>query len=100
MVAPRPGTVYWRAYQSGGAGHYLVIRGADGRDYVFMHLRDPSPLAPGTGVAAGSQIGLVGSTGSSSGAHLHFEIWPDGWYSSAASQPIDPLPELQAWAGT
>lgn len=99
VVAPRAGTVYWRAYQGGGAGHYLVIRGVDGRDYVFMHLQAASPLAPGTPVAAGTPVGAVGSTGSSSGAHLHFEIWPEGWYSSERSQPIDPLPELRAWAG-
>ena len=30
--------------------------------------------------------------------HLHFEIWPDGWYASDDSQPIDPAPDLRAWA--
>ena len=38
LVAPVAGTVYWLAYQAGGAGHYVVDRGTDGRDYVFMHL--------------------------------------------------------------
>ena len=99
LVAPRPGAVHVRAYQGGGAGHYLVVRGTDSRDYVFMHMRDASPLPPGTPVAAGTPIGHVGNTGSSSGAHLHFEIWPDGWYASESSLPIDPLPELLAWAG-
>jgi murein DD-endopeptidase MepM/ murein hydrolase activator NlpD len=98
LVAPRAGAIHVRAYQGGGAGHYLVLRGSDRRDYVFMHLRDASPLAPGTAVAAGGHIGYVGNTGSSSGAHLHFEIWPNGWYASEASQPIDPLPELLASA--
>jgi murein DD-endopeptidase MepM/ murein hydrolase activator NlpD len=50
-------------------------------------------LAPGQAFAA------VGSTGASSGPHLHFEIWPDGWYSGKDSRPIDPLPQLMAWAG-
>jgi murein DD-endopeptidase MepM/ murein hydrolase activator NlpD len=99
LVAPRAGTIHVRGYQGGGAGHYLVLRGADRRDYVFMHMREASPLAPGAPVAAGALIGHVGNTGSSSGAHLHFEIWPNGWYASAASAPIDPLPELLAWAG-
>ena len=99
LVAPHPGTVHVRAYQGGGAGHYLVVRGADRRDYVFMHMREASPLAPGAPVAAGAPIGHVGNTGSSTGAHLHFEIWPNGWYASEGSQPVDPLPELLAWAG-
>ena len=99
LVAPRAGTVHHRAYQGAGAGHYLVIRGADRRDYVFMHMREASPLTAGMGVSAGAPIGHVGNSGSSSGAHLHFEIWPDGWYAAAGSQPIDPLPELLAWAG-
>jgi murein DD-endopeptidase MepM/ murein hydrolase activator NlpD len=100
LVSPRAGFVYWRAYQAAGAGHYLVIRGDDGRDYVFMHLQDGSILVTkGQAVAAGQRLGSVGNTGDSHGAHLHFEIWPDGWFSSDASKPIDPLPELLAWAG-
>lgn len=99
LVAPLPGTVYWVDFQDGGAGHYVVERGDDGRDYVFMHLETGSiTVAKGDRLAQGQQFGRVGSTGSSSGPHLHFEIWPDGWYSSKSSAPIDPLPQLQAWA--
>jgi murein DD-endopeptidase MepM/ murein hydrolase activator NlpD len=101
LVAPLAGTVTWVKFQAGGAGHYVVLRGVDGRDYVFMHIRTGSILvAKGAALAAGQQFAQVGSTGGSSGPHLHFEIWPDGWYSSADSTPIDPLPQLQAWAGT
>ena len=42
VVSPRAGFVAWRAFQKGGAGHYLVVRGDDLRDYVFMHLLDGS----------------------------------------------------------
>ena len=99
LVAPVASSVYWIAFQKGGAGQYVVLRGTDGRDYVFMHLVKGSvSVAKGQALAAGGQFGLVGSTGSSSGPHLHFEIWPDGWYASKASVPIDPLPQLQAWA--
>jgi murein DD-endopeptidase MepM/ murein hydrolase activator NlpD len=101
LVAPIASTVTFVAYQAGGAGHYVVIRGADGRDYVFMHLEAGSILvAKGAVLAVGQQFAQVGNTGSSSGPHLHFEIWPNGWYSSKESQPIDPLPQLLAWAGT
>jgi murein DD-endopeptidase MepM/ murein hydrolase activator NlpD len=97
LVAPQAGTIHWRAYQAGGAGYYLVLDG-DGDDfmYVFMHLRQGSLLvSKGDHVAAGQQIAQVGNTGSSEGAHLHFEIWEGAWY--AGGHPIDPLPALKAW---
>ena len=98
VVSPRAGFVAWRAFQRNGAGHYVVVSGDDGRDYVFMHLQDGSVLVQkGQAVTAGQPLGAVGSTGASSGPHLHFEIWTDGWYEEG-SRPIDPLPDLLAWA--
>ena len=98
LVSPVDGTVYWRKVQPGGAGHYLIIRDAKGVDYVFMHLAAGSELVEkGDTVRAGQRIAAVGNTGSSQGPHLHFEIWPDGWYAPQ-SEPIDPLPTLRAWA--
>jgi murein DD-endopeptidase MepM/ murein hydrolase activator NlpD len=100
VVSPRAGFVTWRAYQAEGAGHYVVVRADDARDYVFMHLQDGSiAVEKGQGVAAGEPIGAVGATGRADGAHLHFEIWPHGWFADG-SEPIDPLPDLLAWAGT
>ena len=100
LVAPIAAGVYWVAFQAGGAGKYVVLRGADGTDYVFMHLKAGSITArKGATLAAGQPFAQVGNTGSSSGPHLHFEIWPDGWYASADSHPIDPLPDLLAWTG-
>jgi murein DD-endopeptidase MepM/ murein hydrolase activator NlpD len=99
VVAPRAGFVSWRAYQAEGAGYYVVLHGDDERDYVFMHLQGGSVVVEkGQGLAAGDRIGNVGSSGDAQGPHLHFEIWPDGWYASKQSQPIDPLPDLLAWA--
>jgi murein DD-endopeptidase MepM/ murein hydrolase activator NlpD len=99
VVAPLPGTVTRTAYQAAAAGYYVVLHGADGRDYVFMHfLAGSTAVAEGQAVVAGQRLGLVGATGDADGPHLHFEIWPSGWYASPASQPIDPLPQLQAWA--
>jgi murein DD-endopeptidase MepM/ murein hydrolase activator NlpD len=97
MLAAEGGTVTTKAYQGGGAGHYLVIRGAlSATDYVYMHMQSASPLIVSQVIHTGSQIGLVGNTGSSSGCHLHFEHWTyPGWFAGGA--PYDPLPELTYW---
>jgi murein DD-endopeptidase MepM/ murein hydrolase activator NlpD len=98
LVAPLAGTITWVAYQAAGAGYYVVLHGVDGRDYAFMHLQDGSTaVTKGATVVAGQRLGNVGATGDASGPHLHFEIWPDGWYA-AGSHPIDPLPDLLTWA--
>jgi hypothetical protein len=98
VVAPRGGLIEAVQYQARGAGHYVVLDGDDeDYDYVFMHLRTGSiPVKQGDRVRTGQLIGEVGNTGSSSGAHLHFEIWMGGWF--AGGEPIDPLPLLQSWA--
>ena len=97
LVAPRGGVVEVVEYQAGGAGHYVVLDGeGEDYDYVFMHMRAGSiPVVAGQRVRTGQLIGEVGNTGSSSGPHLHFEIWVGGWFAGGA--PIDPLPLLQSW---
>ena len=97
VVATRGGVVQAVAYQAGGAGHYIVLK-ADGEDrtYAFMHLLDGSiRVREGERVATGARLADVGSTGASSGPHLHFEIWTGAW--QAGGRPIDPLPHLQRW---
>jgi murein DD-endopeptidase MepM/ murein hydrolase activator NlpD len=100
ILSPVAGSVWWKANQPEGAGIYLVVRGARvSRDYVFMHIKRGTVLVKvGDPVTAGQQLAQVGSTGSSSGPHLHFEIWVDGWGEKDGA-PIDPLPQLQTWAG-
>jgi len=100
IVAPRAGTITQRKYQAGGAGYYLVLHDDElPRDYMFAHIREGTFLvSKGDHVVAGQQIAQVGSTGSSSGAHLHFEIWVGGWWAKGGA-PIDPLPDLKRWAG-
>jgi murein DD-endopeptidase MepM/ murein hydrolase activator NlpD len=98
VVAPHAGVVVAVEHQARGAGNYVVID-SDGEDYdfVFMHLRTGSiDVVVGQHVRLGQRIGAVGSTGESSGPHLHFEIWAGGWY--IGGHPIDPLPLLKAWA--
>ena len=96
LVSAQAGNVKARGYQGGGAGHYLVVVGVDGIDYVYMHLAKASWAALGAWVYAGTQIGKVGQSGNASGCHLHFELWTaPGWYTGGA--PNDPLPSLLYW---
>jgi murein DD-endopeptidase MepM/ murein hydrolase activator NlpD len=98
VVAPYAGVIDWVRYQRAGAGHYVVLDADDEHDYVFMHLRRGSiPVVAGQRVAAGEQIGEVGNSGRSFGAHLHFEVWIGGWYEKGGAA-VDPLPLLEAWA--
>lgn len=96
LVAARGGRVRYSGYQ-GAAGNYVVIDGrGTGFDHAYMHLLRPSPLKAGMTVRTGQPIGVVGSTGSSTACHLHFEIWTaPGWYEGGS--PIDPLPLLRQW---
>src|SRR5215218_1847511 len=99
VVAPYAGTISKTAFQAAGAGEYVVLDAVDGRDYFFAHcLRRSTVVAQGLAVIAGQVLCSVGATGTTSGAaHLHFEIWQVGWRVPGGS-PIDPLPELRAWA--
>ncbi len=99
IVAPLAGEVRYVAYQGDGAGRYIILRANNGWDMMFAHCQYASAaVKPGERVRAGDRLCLLGSTGASSGPHLHFELWPDGWRDSPGTKPIDPLPQLKKWA--
>lgn len=80
------------AYQAGGAGYYTMINHGGGLWTVYMH---QSSFAVRSGwVGAGQTIGYVGSTGNSTGAHLHFEVHPGGLWNRGAQ--VDPVPFMAA----
>ena len=67
------GVVRIKRFNRRGYGHYVVIRHANGVETLYGHLSKPL-VNEGDTLKAGDIIGLGGSTGRSSGAHLHFEI--------------------------
>ncbi len=58
---------------NGGYGNYVVITHANGSQTLYSHMRS-AIVSPGQSVSSGQVIGYVGSTGMSTGAHLHFEV--------------------------
>jgi murein DD-endopeptidase MepM/ murein hydrolase activator NlpD len=96
LVAARGGRVQHSTWDE-AAGNYVMIDGKGTLyDFMYAHLAEPSPLQVGDMVRTGQPIGIVGTTGSSSACHLHFEMWGSpGWYEGGS--PFDPLPYLQKW---
>ncbi|MCI9889367.1 M23 family metallopeptidase [Micrococcales bacterium 31B] len=79
VQATRGGVVSSSTYDSGGGYSVTINHGiVNGVPLYssYLHLRQPG-LAAGTQVATGTVIGYVGTTGSSTGCHLHFEIKPN-----------------------
>lgn len=76
VYAAAAGTVETATYQSGGFGNYVVILHSDGTRTLYGHLSSYS-VYTGQRVSQGQTIGVMGSTGNSSGTHLHFE-WSGG----------------------
>lgn len=63
------------AGEKGGYGRYVAVRHAEGLTSFYAHLgRIGAGVRPGLNVAAGDEVGKVGSSGTSTGPHLHFEI--------------------------
>ena len=80
------GTVNFAGWNSGGYGNLIVIDHRLGYQTWYAHLSAFSVHA-GEHVAGGVRIGRVGSTGHSTGPHLHFEVRHNG-------VPVNPVPYL------
>ncbi len=79
IYATRAGKVTQASYQAGGAGNYVSINHLDGFSSIYMHMTH-YVVSVGQTVSAGQLIGYVGSTGLSTGPHLHFGISYAGTY--------------------
>lgn len=68
------GTIITKEYDADGFGNYIIIKGDDGKGFLYAHMADPSPLSVGDNVKIGDYVGWEGTTGSSTGIHLHLEM--------------------------
>lgn len=80
------GTTIYAAYNYGGYGNLVVIQHRLGFTTWYAHLSSITTWV-GEHVVGGTRIGYVGSTGNSTGPHLHFEV-------RRYDTPIDPVPLL------
>ena len=84
IIAVAAGTIVDKSYEGGGYGYYLKVQQNDGLTVIYAHMREPSFRSVNSTVKAGDTLGLVGSTGRSTGNHLHLEF-------RRGSTRIDPL---------
>ena len=85
IMAAKSGVVVISTYSS-SYGNYVVIAHSDGSRTLYAH-QSQRAVSAGQTVSQGQVIGYVGSTGSSTGNHLHFELW----LNSSSSSRVNPV---------
>lgn len=88
VLAADDGVVALVGSSGSGYGNYVVIAHSGGLDTLYGHL-STALVKVGQSVTQGTAVGLEGSSGKSTGAHLHFEL-------RINQKPVDPKPYLPA----
>lgn len=69
------GQVVLKSYDRTGYGYYIIMKdNTTNMGFLYAHLSQASPLNVGDSVSVGQFVGYEGSTGSSTGLHLHLEM--------------------------
>ncbi|WGT66701.1 peptidoglycan DD-metalloendopeptidase family protein [cyanobacterium endosymbiont of Epithemia clementina EcSB] len=89
IIAAAPGEVITAGWNSGGYGKLVKVRHPDGSITLYAH-NNRLLVRRGQKVEQGQQIAEMGSTGYSTGPHLHFEVHPSG---TGAVNPVALLPK-------
>lgn len=82
IVSAASGTVR-SAYWDGPGGNMVTVDHSNGWQTRYAHMVQWASVSPGQWVNGGQLLGYVGTTGASTGCHLHFEMIPgqhDGWF--------------------
>lgn len=90
IVAAQGGTVVTAGWNAGGYGNYVVVDHGNGYQTLYAHMLNKSMVVKaGDRVSQGQKLGIMGSTGRSTGTHLHFEV------IKVAGGKLDPLSVLR-----
>ena len=73
LVSPANGTVQRNEYNN-SYGYFVVITTDEGMSILMAHMKEKSALKVGAKIKAGDIVGTMGSTGNSTGPHLHIEV--------------------------
>lgn len=88
VVAVRDGTIAWSDGAGGAYGQWIGLAADNGHVYTYCHLSQRQMKA-GQKVSAGQQLGRVGTTGNSTGPHLHFEMSKGPkWAYGSVARPV------------
>ncbi|MDZ7835263.1 MAG: M23 family metallopeptidase [Alkalibacterium sp.] len=77
VVATRAGKVTTAGY-NGALGYYVKVDHGDGFVTVYSHMQPNLSVARGQSVSRGQQLGIMGTTGDSTGVHLDFKVYRNG----------------------
>ena len=88
IYASDSGVIIYSGWSDRGYGNLIVIDHDGGWQTYYGHLLDNTLLPCGSNVVKGELIASMGSTGNSTGPHLHFELRSGG-------QPVNPWQYLQ-----
>lgn len=81
ILASQAGTVTFAGFNSIYGYHVIIDHGVINGNHMkslYAHMIPGLMVAPGQGVSQGQQLGIMGTTGQSTGVHLHFEIFENG----------------------
>jgi len=83
---------------SGGSWNAIYVEHSDGTVAWYGHMKNGSLTTKGVGdtVSEGEFLGVIGSSGNSTGPHLHFEVWEDSTYTNLLDPYAGPCNNLNA----
>ena len=91
IISPISGRVSNIGIEPGGYGNYIQIKDDQGKYHLFGHLKETPKLELNNKIEPGQTIGFVGSSGKSTGPHVHYQIDPESNHRAMkAGQHIDP----------